>query len=128
MRLAVVTFEDHFLAGQYAAETGLTWPLLVDGQRTLYRAYGMGRTSTWRVWGPATWWAYARELLWRGQRRHRPERTGAAARALDWAQAGGDVLIDPAGVVRLHRVGSGPADRPAVDEILAQVSAGDPGR
>jgi len=29
------------------------------------------------------------------------------------------VLIDPDGIVRLHHVGEGPADRPAVSDLLA---------
>jgi hypothetical protein len=28
------------------------------------------------------------------------------------------VLIDPAGVVRVHHVGSGPADRPSIESLL----------
>ena len=36
----------------------------------------------------------------------------------DVRQLGGDVLIDPQGVIRLHHVGRGPADRPAVARLL----------
>ena len=35
----------------------------------------------------------------------------------------GDVLIDPAGVVRLHHASRGPADRPTVESILQVVRA-----
>lgn len=41
-----------------------------------------------------------------------------------WAQVGqrgGDVLIDPAGIVRVHHVGDGPADRPSVESLLAAI-------
>jgi hypothetical protein len=41
-----------------------------------------------------------------------------AAPGSDVNQRGGDVLIDPNGVVRLHHVGRGPADRPQVALIL----------
>jgi len=39
----------------------------------------------------------------------------------DIHQRGGDVLIDPHGIVRFHHVGSGPANRPAVDSLLRYV-------
>lgn len=105
----MVTFENDFFARQYVAETGLNWPLLIDSGRDLYRGYGMLAASFWDIWGPATWRAYLRALL-HGEKLQRSEG--------DVYQRGGDVLIDPAGIVRLHHVGSGPADRPAVAEIL----------
>lgn len=109
VKIAVVTFENDFFARQYVAETGLSWPLLIDANRDVYRGYGMLAASFLEVWGPATWWAYLKALL-RGEKLQHS--TG------DVYQRGGDVLIDPAGIVRLHHVGSGPADRPAVATIL----------
>lgn len=93
----------------YIRETGLTWPLLVDRDRTLYASYGMERGTWWNIFGPSSLWVYAK-LLIRGRRIRLPHD--------DTRQLGGDVLIDPAGIVRLHHVGTGPADRPAVDKIL----------
>lgn len=109
VRVAVVTFEaDHF-ARAYAEESGLDWPLLVDTDRSLYRAYGMEQ-GRWRdILGPAAWAAYFR-LLARGAKLKRSQG--------DVAQLGGDVLIDPDGIVRLHHVGEGPADRPSVDQLM----------
>lgn len=112
VRVAVVTFENDFFARRYAAETKLEWPLLIDGQRDLYRGYGMLAASFWDLWGPATWWAYLKALA-RGQTLKKA--TG------DVTQRGGDVLIDPDGLVRLHHVGDGPADRPAVAAILQRI-------
>ena len=111
--IAVVTFENDFFARQYVAETGLAWPLLIDADRSVYRGYGMLAASFWDVWGPATWRAYLRALR-NGQTLKKSEG--------DIFQRGGDVLIDPAGIVRLHHVGSGPADRPAVASILRTIS------
>ena len=111
--VAVVTFENDYFARSYVAETGLDWPLLIDAERSLYRGYGMLTASFWDLWGPKTWWAYGRLLL-AGEKLH--------AAGSDVSQRGGDVLIDPAGIVRLHHVGDGPADRPAVDELLAATS------
>jgi peroxiredoxin len=112
--VCVVTFAADFMARAYVEETGLSWPLLADPERTLYRAYGMLEASFWDVWGPSTWLAYARELM-RGQKLHESDE--------DVSQRGGDVLIDPDGFVRLHHVGRGPADRPRVESILAVVRA-----
>jgi hypothetical protein len=109
-RIAVVTFEATPFARAYVAETGLRWPILIDERRTLYDHYGMHRGRLSDIWGLRTWWAYAKEFA----RGRLPRASGG-----DALQLGGDVLIDPAGIVRLHHVGSGPADRPPVERILA---------
>jgi hypothetical protein len=113
--VVIVTFEVDVLARGYAEETGLTWPLLVDTDREVYRAHGMLDAGFWDVWGPPTWWAYLRAL-----------REGASLTASvgDVRQRGGDVLVDPDGVVRLRHVGRGPADRPAVATLLELVRRG----
>ncbi len=112
MNVIVVTFELGPLVQAYVRETGLRWPLLVDESRALYSAYGMDRGQWWDIWGPASWWAYAK-LLIQGRRLHRSDG--------DVNQLGGDVLIDPTGIVRLHHVGSGLADRPSVSSLLELV-------
>lgn len=107
--IVVVTFESSPMAEAYVRQTGLEWPVLVDTERTLYRAYGMLRGRAWDLYGPAAIWAYLR-LMAKGRRLRRP--------GSDVTQLGGDVLVDPSGVVRLHHVGSGPADRPSVQQLL----------
>ena len=112
IRVVVVTFQGVAMAEAYIRETQLPWPILVDESRTFFGAYGMRRGNWWGVWGPASWWVYAKLLL-RGRKIKRP--------AGDVRQLGGDVLIDPQGVVRLHHVGRGPADRPSVPSVLQVV-------
>lgn len=112
MKIAVVTFESDFLARGYVEETSLTWPLLVDDTRETYRAYGMLTASFWDILGPKTWWAYLKEIL-KGQKMKKSEG--------DISQRGGDVLIDPNGIVSLHHIGVGPADRPTVESILERI-------
>ncbi len=112
MKVVVVTFECGPLAQAYVRETELRWPLLIDESRALYSAYGMDHGRWWDIWGPASWWAYGKLLL-RGRRLHRSDG--------DVNQLGGDVLIDPANMIRLHHVGSGPADRPSVSSLLKVV-------
>ena len=112
MKVAVVTFEKSFFARAYAEKTNLEWPLLVDEKRSLYRAYGMLNAGLLDLWGPSTWWAYMKEIV-RGRLPKKP--TG------DVNQRGGDVLVDPAGIVRMHHIGKGPADRPPIDTILRRI-------
>jgi len=112
VKIAVVTFENDFFARSYAEETSLTWPLLVDDTRETYRKYGMLFASFWDIWGPKTWWAYLKEIV-KGEKLRKSEG--------DIFQRGGDVLIDPDGIVVLHLIGVGPADRPTVETILEKV-------
>lgn len=67
------------------------------------------------IWGPGTWWAYLKEIL-KGAKLKKSEG--------DIAQRGGDVLIDPGGIVVLHHVGAGPADRPPVRRLLERIDRG----
>jgi len=105
----VVTFAHDFMARSYVEDNALTWPLLVDDDRQLYQSYGMLTASFWDIWGPKTWLVYGRELL-KGRKLEKSED--------DIYQRGGDVLIDPDGIVQLHHVGDGPADRPEAKQIF----------
>lgn len=109
LAVLVVTFETMERARTYAADMQLPWPLLVDESRKLASGYGMHRGRAWDLYGPAAAWMYLK-LMARGRWPKRP--TG------DVTQLGGDVLIGPDGKVLLHHVGNGPADRPAVADIL----------
>ena len=64
------------------------------------------------VLGLSNWWEYIKLLL-AGKRLHRPTD--------DIYQLGGDVLIDPNGVVKLHFVSDTPIDRPSLAEIQSAV-------
>ena len=108
----MVTFENDFLARSYVVETSLAWPLLVDDTRETYRNYGMLSASFRDIWGPKTWGAYIKEVI-KGEKLRKSEG--------DIYQRGGDVLIDPNGIVSLHHVGIGPADRPAIETILNKI-------
>lgn len=109
IKVCVVTFEREFFVRAYIDETNMPWPILIDENRDLYTAYGMERGRASDILGLRSWWTYAK-LLFRGRRLRRGEG--------DIYQLGGDVLVDPDGIVRLHHVGIGPADRPEVSTIL----------
>jgi peroxiredoxin len=110
--VAVVTFDAGPLAENYVKQSGLSWPLLVDPDRELYAAYGIERAGNWKLYRPSVIWEHIKLLL-KGRRLGRPGR--------DVHQLGGDVLIDPAGTVRMHYVSQDPADRPSVESILDTV-------
>lgn len=112
VKVVVVTFENDFLARCYIEDTALTWPVLIDTTREMYKSYGMLAASFWDIWGVKTWQVYFKELL----KGNKPKKSDG-----DIYQRGGDVLIDPDGIVRLHHIGEGPADRPAVELILQVV-------
>lgn len=105
----VVTFEAGPVAKAYMAETHLPWPVVVDADRSLYHAYGMMKARWIDLYGPRVVWVYLK-LMFRGGRVRWP--TG------DTSQLGGDVVVDPQGVVRLHHVAEGPAGRPAIETLF----------
>ena len=107
--VVVVTFETAARVRVYLGENEVPWPVLVDETREVYRAYGMLAGHFWDIWGLPTWWAYLKELA----RGRVPTRSDA-----DILQLGGDVLVDPDGVVQFWHVGKGPADRPTVSTLL----------
>jgi peroxiredoxin len=111
-KVVVVTFEAGHITRRYVEGTSLTWPLLIDDSRETYGKYGMLSASFWDVWGPKTWWAYLKEIV-KGKKLEASEG--------DIFQRGGDVLIDPGGIVRLHHVGVGPSDRPTVEALLRRI-------
>ena len=113
VRVAVVTFEAGPLAQAYVKETDLKWPLLVDDDRLLYKAYGMDHGSWWNIYGPPAWVIYIK-LLAKGRKLTKYRKS-------DFPPLGDDVLIDPQGIVRLHYIGNGPADRPTVGTLIAMV-------
>lgn len=106
--VAIVTFDDSPLAQNYVRQTHLQWPLLLDPERELYHGYGMERVGAWAIYGPGSIWHYLK-LLFRGNKLHRPGK--------DYHQIGGDVIVDPAGVVRYQHVSRTPHDRPSPEEM-----------
>ena len=114
LQIVVVTFEIPQRVKAYMAETDFPWSFLIDASRSLYDVYGMNRGSFQAIWGPHNWGEYFR-LMVRGRMPRLPHD--------DVYQLGGDVLIDSGGIVRLHHVSRGPADRPSIDSLLSAVKA-----
>ncbi len=113
--VALVTFTRTEELDRYQRRADLPFPILVDPDRATYRAYGLGRGSFTRVWGWATIRRYAEILRASGPGRLRPWTE-------DTRQLGGDFVIAPDGTLAWGFWGTGPADRPSVDDLLAQVA------
>jgi alkyl hydroperoxide reductase subunit AhpC len=104
----IVSFADEQPARAWLQETGVRFPLLLDPQRRVYRAYGLER-SVARTWTPRVLWYYLRRLV-AGRRLRRIEG--------DPHQLGGDFIVDPRGIVRFVHREWDPVDRPPVGRLL----------
>ncbi len=112
VRVKIVTFDNETLTQWYLDNTGVEWPILLDTKRVLYRGYGLLKGSWWTLGGPAAIWNYVK-LIFAGH--------GSLKKGKDIRQLGGDVLIDPQGIVRKHVICQTPFDRPSADSILEVV-------
>jgi hypothetical protein len=110
--IKVVTFDNDFLSEAYVRETEMKWPLLLDESKAVYSAYGMTRGSLWDLYNPISIAKYL-GLMFRGRS---PGKPGS-----DWHQLGGDVVIDPEQIVRMHFVSDNPHRRPDVESILGLI-------
>ena len=109
--VAVVTFATPERAAAYQ-RTLDPLTVLVDHDRSAYRAYGLERGSIRQVWGPKVWAEYAR-LLARGRRLRTIHE--------DTRQLGGDVVVDRAGRVAFVHRSADPTDRPSVDVLVETI-------
>ena len=110
--VAVVAFSAPEYVAAYQRDRLAPIPVLIDEDRATYHAYGLGRGSVWKVWGPKMWWSYGRRLR-RGQSLRRPTE--------DTLQMGGDFVIGRDGRVVFAFRSEDPDDRPSVDALLGAV-------
>jgi hypothetical protein len=108
----LITFSSAGYAKVWSQEVCPRFPLLMDGDRALYRLYGLERSLT-GPWSPRAFWR-ALELMRAGQR-------WQGIRG-DVTEQGGDIVVDPTGLVRYSYVSRDPSDRPSVDDLLAAAS------
>ncbi len=109
LQVLVITFERAEMAEIYVRETDLPWPMLIDRSRGLYQAYGMYPGRWTKLMGLSSMSMYIRLML-RGRIARLPTD--------DVKQLGGDVIIDPSGIVQFHHVSDSPADRPSIESLL----------
>lgn len=109
----VVTFtDDPARLAAYRDHLALTFPLVADVNRAMYRSLGVGRGSLRRVWSPGTLLTYAR-LMRRGRR--------LRAATEDTRQLGADLVADRDGRIRRIWYPPGPDARPDVSELIDAV-------
>ena len=107
-----ICFDPLERAERYAGEHELTFPLLVDRERRVYRAYGLERGALWRFLLPQVTLGYLR-LMQAGRQVRRPQE--------DPLQLGGDFVVDPQGLLVLAHPSKDPTDRPSAADLLAVV-------
>jgi len=114
--VVLVTFTDPEKVVTYAEAKDLPFPVLVDADRSAYRAFGLARGSVRRVWG----WRMARRYLeiFRSDGVSRLRRPTE-----DTLQLGGDFVVSPDGTLTYGFWGAGPDDRPSVDDLIQAVRA-----
>jgi len=106
----LVSFEPAARVGSVTAEWDMGWPVMVDEDQRVYRAYGLDRASAARIWlSPATIWFYLRQAA-----RGRFLRLSGA----DTRQLGGDFIIDSEGQLQFSHRSREPADRLQVERLL----------
>lgn len=104
-----LTFEAHRNKALPVSGSPPAPSYFLDEKLELYHYYGMYSAGFWDIWGPKTWLAYLRIIL----KGARPQKSHG-----DIQQRGGDILIDPKGIIKLHHIGSGPSDRPSPQTIF----------
>ncbi len=107
-RVLVISFSDEYWARGWLEETQSPFPLLLDPERSVYRAYGLER-SVLRSWSPKVLWYYLRKKL-AGEQLHDIQG--------DPHQLGGDFIVGANGIIRLIYLSRDPTDRPSVEMLL----------
>jgi hypothetical protein len=120
--IVLVTFADTGQLDEYQRRRGLQFPILIDADRSVYAAYGLGRAPRRTVWGLASAKRYASILRSSGLRRWLDDLGSPGGD--DTRQLGGDFVIAPNGRLTWGYWGTGPADRPSPDEIVNAVRHG----
>ena len=110
----IVTFDSTKLACDYRKNFDLDWPLLLDPEFELYRAYTMEKASWWALASPPRIIRYLVDIFSTGV----PGKQGK-----DIRQLGGNIVIDPQGIVRLFHPSQNPHDRPSANEIVNLVAS-----
>ena len=114
--VVLVTFSTPERARRHRARLELPFPVLVDPDRAAYRAYGLGRGTVRRVWGPKTLRRYREVMRDDGM-------AGLRRPDGDTLQLGGDFVVAPDGTLAWGFWSDGPDDRPAIGDLKAAIAA-----
>ncbi|MGI9597470.1 MAG: AhpC/TSA family protein [Acidimicrobiales bacterium] len=122
--VVLITFTKPENLSGYQRANDLPFPILVDPDRSAYRAFGLGRGSAARVYGLRAARRYW-DILRSGDPTGPDRFTGLrdlVRPAEDPLQLGGDFLVGPDGRLAYGFWGQGPDDRPSVEELIAAVA------
>lgn len=108
-RVLIISFGAFPAVQQWLAETGANFEVLIDRERTVYRAYQLER-SPLRARSPRTLWLYFTRWL-KGQRFH-------SSHGDDTSQLGGDFIVEQNGLLRFVYPSFEPADRPPMSKLF----------
>jgi len=112
--VALIIFTDARNLTAYTKRNEFPFPVLVDPDRSTYRAFGLGRGTVWRVWGIKAAMRYLQILVTNGL-------SGLRRPTEDTLQLGGDFIISSDGTLAYGFWGDGPDDRPSVDQLVDAV-------
>ncbi len=112
----VIAFEKPEFVRMYLKDAESTWPkswpMISNPDRSLYELFQMQK-ARWRdILSWRSLKAYLNLVFVKRRKVKVPTEN-------DYFQLGGDVLVDPQGIVRMHHRSEDPGDRPTIDEIFA---------
>jgi alkyl hydroperoxide reductase subunit AhpC len=108
-KILVVGFEPADRARAWMRTGEISFPFLLDLNRSVYQAYQIER-SIFRSWHPRNLWFYFKRFLRGGQ---------MPKIKADPNQLGGDFIVDLNGIIRLVYYSKDATDRPSVEELLS---------
>ena len=106
--MLLLSFGQESQAISWIQETKAPFPLLLDTERSVYRAYGLERSFV-KSWHPRIMLHYL-ALPFKGRKLHPIQG--------DPNQLGGDFIVDAQGTVRFSHYRQAPSDRPSFQRIL----------
>jgi len=115
-KVVLIMFVDPDTLEGYQTKHGLPFAVLSDPDRAVYRAYGLGRGSVFRIWGVKSARRYLQIMRVSGVK-------NLAVPTEDSLQLGGDFVVGPDGSLVYGFWGEGPDDRPTVDELVEVLTA-----
>jgi peroxiredoxin len=97
-------------AEAFRKQFSLSFPIICDPEKKLYRIYGLGRSSVSRMVSPA--------VLFKGLKALSRGYTPSVPQS-DVMQLAGVFLIDTAGNIRYAHYSKDPSDHPSIETLLA---------
>ncbi|KAJ8270705.1 hypothetical protein GJAV_G00118290 [Gymnothorax javanicus] len=116
VRVLVVSFNGLEGAQCWLQETGCKYDMLLDPERKMYAAFGLGASYT-KVFNFDTMLKYAEYMV---LGRQFPQ--ARSQFVSDFYQMGGDFVLDESGRVIYSQASQTPMNRPAIAEILAGIA------